>query len=111
MKQVRFIFSMLLLSITLPTFGQLGTTPYSIFGLGEVMPQGNIRNMGMGGVGLSNGSGFYTNVLNPALLIHNPYAIFEAGFITEYKNLEVNGQSQNDAGGNLLNLHLAFPVV
>ncbi|MGB0524272.1 MAG: OmpP1/FadL family transporter [Flammeovirgaceae bacterium] len=111
MKQLRVIFSLLLISITAPSFGQLGTTPYSIFGLGEVMPQGNIRNMGMGGVGLSNGSGFYTNILNPALLIHNPYVIFEAGFLAEYKNLEVNGQSQNDAGGNLLNLHLAFPVV
>lgn len=111
MKQLRIIFSLLLISIAAPSFGQLGTTPYSIFGLGEVMPQGNIRNMGMGGVGLSNGSGFYTNVLNPALLIHNPYVIFEAGFLAEYKNLEVNTQSQNDAGGNLLNLHLAFPVV
>lgn len=111
MKQLRFLVGVLLIGIAFPSFGQLGTTPYSIFGLGEVMPQGNIRNMGMGGVGLSNGSGLYTNILNPALLIHNPYAVFEASFIGEYKNLEVNGQSQNDAGGNLLNLHLAFPVV
>ena len=111
MKQLSFVISMLLISIAVPSFGQLGTSPYSIFGLGEVMPQGNIRNMGMGGVGVSNGSGLYTNVLNPALLIHNPYAIFDASFLGEYKNLEVNGQSQNDVGGNLLNLHLAFPVL
>lgn len=111
MKQLSVIFSLLLISMANPTFGQLGTTPYSIFGLGEVMEQGNIRNMGMGGVGISNGNGYYSNVLNPALLVHNPYVIFDAGFLGEYKNLEVNGQSQNDAGGNLLNLHLAFPVV
>ena len=75
------------------------------------MDKGNLRNAGMGGVGISNGSPFYANVMNPALLIHTQYVVFEASYLGEYKELSIDNQSITDAGGNLLNLHLGFPIL
>ncbi len=74
-------------------FAQLGVAPNSRLGLGEIMDKGNIRNIGMGGVGVSNGSPFYANVMNPALLVHNSFVVFGANYLGERKTVEVGDQS------------------
>jgi hypothetical protein len=56
---------------------------------------------------------FFINSVNPALLgrlSKTKSTIFEAGVVTQYKNLRQDSQSQNDFGGSLDYLQLAFPI-
>ena len=93
----------------------LGNSPYSALGIGELYSQGNVTNMGMGGLGISNASPFYLNMQNPALLARRTrFTVFEVGLIGQSKSLtqNLNGglQNQRDFGGNLGYLALAFPA-
>ncbi len=97
-------------------FGQgLGNSPYSALGVGERYDQGNVTNLGMGGIGISNASPFYLNMQNPALLARRTrFTVFEVGLLGQSKSLTQNlngsNQSQRDFGGNLGYLALAFPA-
>lgn len=93
----------------------LGNSPYSALGIGELYNQGNITNLGMGGVGVSNASAFYLNLQNPALLARRTrFTVFEVGLIGETKSLSQmisnSLQSQRSTAGNLGYLALAFPA-
>ena len=93
----------------------LGNSPYSALGIGELYNEGNVTNMGMGGVGISNASPFYLNMQNPALLARRTrFTVFEVGLMAQSKSLSqnLNGgvQNQRDFGGNLGYLALAFPA-
>lgn len=93
----------------------LGNSPYSALGIGELYSQGNVTNLGMGGVGISNASSFYLNLQNPALLARRTrFTVFEVGLIGETKSLSQmisnNLQSQRSTAGNLGYLALAFPA-
>ncbi len=93
----------------------LGNSPYSALGIGELYNEGNVTNMGMGGVGISNASAFYLNLQNPALLARRTrFTVFEVGLMGQSKALaqNLNGgvQNQRDFGANLGYLALAFPA-
>ncbi|MGV3557110.1 hypothetical protein [Larkinella arboricola] len=89
----------------------LGNSPYSSLGIGEVHGNNNITNLGMGGLGTAYANGFFLNSANPALLVRNRFTIFEVGLLGQSKKLSDNrGQNQQDFGGNLSYLTLAFPV-
>ena len=93
----------------------LGNSPYSALGVGEVYSEGNVTNMGMGGVGISNASAFYLNMQNPALLARRTrFTVFEVGLMGQSKNIAqtISGsqQSQHNFAGNLGYLALAFPA-
>ena len=109
--------SWLLIAATSPMgLGQgLGNSPYSALGVGELYPTGNVTNMGMGGIGISNNSPFYLNLQNPALLgSRPPYTVFEVGLLGQSKSISQNVtnsvQNQQNFGGNLGYLALAFPA-
>jgi hypothetical protein len=93
----------------------LGNSPYSALGIGELYNEGNVTNMGMGGLGISNASPFYLNMQNPALLARRTrFTVFEVGLMGQSKSLSqnLNGsvQNQRDFGSNLGYLALAFPA-
>lgn len=93
----------------------LGNSPYSALGIGELYNEGNVTNMGMGGIGISNASPFYLNMQNPALLARRTrFTVFEVGLMGQSKSLSqnLNGglQNQRDFGGNLGYLALAVPA-
>ncbi|WP_461102228.1 OmpP1/FadL family transporter [Spirosoma koreense] len=93
----------------------LGNSPYSALGIGELYSQGNVTNLGMGGVGISNASSFYMNLQNPALLARRTrFTVFEVGLIGETKSLSQyisnSLQSQRATAVNLGYLALAFPA-
>ncbi len=109
--------SLLAVAATSPlVLGQgLGNSPYSALGVGELYNEGNITNMGMGGLGVSNASPFYLNLQNPALLARRSrFTVYEIGLMGQAKSLSqnINGglQNQRDFGGNLGYLALAFPA-
>ncbi|GAB3989176.1 membrane protein [Spirosoma daeguense] len=93
----------------------LGNSPYSALGIGDMYSEGNVTNMGMGGIGVSFASPFYLNLQNPALLARRSrFTVFEVGLVGQSKGLSQNvgntRQSQRNSGANLGYLALAFPA-
>jgi hypothetical protein len=91
--------------------GQISSAPFSKFGIGDLQPGGNAQNQGMGGIGISNGNSWYINSMNPALLINNHVAVFQAGMQYENKTQTGGGSSQKFKNGNLNYLAIALPVM
>ena len=90
---------------------QSAYSTYSILGLGDYVDPAVPAAMGMGGLGISNGSYFYLNNVNPALLYYNSLATFSAGILAETKTIRQNGFEPYRAGsGNLSHLAVAFPL-
>jgi hypothetical protein len=85
-------------------------SPYSYLGMGEIQGSENATQMMMGGIGVSNSNGIYTNVVNPALLARNRWTNLEVGINTEYKTLQDTRQKQRVFGGNYQSLNLTLPV-
>ncbi|WP_240625743.1 outer membrane protein transport protein [Spirosoma pollinicola] len=93
----------------------LGNSPYSAQGVGELYSPGNITNMGMGDVGISNSNPFYLNLQNPALLARRTrFTVFEVGLVGQSKTISQNIsndlKSQSNFAGNLGYLALSFPA-
>jgi hypothetical protein len=88
----------------------LGNAPYSGLGIGEQYSNGFGPNMAMGDVGVSNANGFHINPLNPALTAYNRYTMFDIGLMGQYKRLQDKRQTQQEFGGNLGYIAMAFPV-
>jgi len=86
-------------------------SPYSVFGVGDLMGTDLVHNQAMGGIGLSNGVPFHLNNKNPALLTFNRVVVFEAAVTTEQKNLSDGDISQDNFTGGLGYLAFGFPVI
>ena len=91
---------------------QSAYSTYSILGLGDYVDSAVPAAMGMGGLGVSNGSYWYLNNVNPALLYYNRMALFSAGILAETKNINQDGFEPYQAGsGNLNHLAVAYPLL
>jgi hypothetical protein len=112
MQRCRAIFHLLLIFLfaALTASGQIASSPFSEFGIGDLQNNGNVQNQGMGGIGISNGSSWYINNLNPALLTHNHVTVFQGAMQFEKKTLTDGTNTQSFQNGNLNYLMLAFPV-
>ena len=91
-------------------FSQGGNSPFSVLGVGEVINPGNIRNDGMGGMGISAPHPLYGNVINPANLAYNTYTYFDVGVMAEYKTVNEGELQQIDFGGNIDYVSFGFPL-
>jgi hypothetical protein len=112
MSRWRVIFSLILLvSIQLKPQAQSAYSSYSILGVGDYVDPAVPAAMGMAGLGISNGSYFYLNNVNPALLYYNALATFSAGILAETKTINQTGFEPYQAGsGNLQHLAVAYPL-
>lgn len=86
-------------------------SPLSYIGMGELYTPDAPSNSMMGGIGVSNSNGIYSNQINPALLVRNHYTMFEVGLNTELKNMQDFRQRQQILGGNYQSFSLTVPVV
>ncbi|UII28674.1 hypothetical protein LVD15_09685 [Fulvivirga maritima] len=105
----------ILLVVTLCLFtsvaiGQASKSPFTSRGIGDINDMGLIHNKGMGGVGVSNGTPWNINNLNPALLPYNSLTIFTAGFLGEYREISNETTSETNSGGNLSYLVISLPI-
>jgi hypothetical protein len=89
---------------------QNSASTYSALGIGEFNTSGLTQNQGMGGMGISYGTGWQVNNVNPALTTRNTIFNFQAAF--NYKRINVNNGSDASLvdGGGLSYLALSFPV-
>ena len=111
LKTFRSLLIVLFLTSAPAVFAQtILNSPYSYLGMGEIQKSENVTNMMMGGIGVSNSNGIYTNVVNPALLARNRWTNLEVGINTEYKTLQDYRQQQKVFGGNYQSLNLTLPI-
>ncbi len=99
------------LFVALGAQGQIASSPFSEYGIGNLQSNGIAQNQGMGGIGISNGSNWYINNINPALLVHNHVTVFQGGMQIDKNTLTDGASSQKFQNGNLNYLALAFPVL
>lgn len=86
-KRLIFTGLILILSNQVRLMGQSTYSTYSILGVGDYVDPAVPASMGMGGLGISNGSYWYLNNSNPALLYYNSFALFSAGLLAESKTI------------------------
>jgi hypothetical protein len=91
-------------------WSQAAPSPFTDFGIGEAYGNSLIHNQGAGGIGVSQPQYWFLNNQNPALLVFNPYTVFEVGTIYESRKLKTSELNEKNTGGNLSYLAAAFPI-
>ena len=88
------------------------TTPFSaLIPIGEMYDNSFANNLGMGGVGISNGSYWHLNNQNPAALVYNRFTTFEMGIASDVRQL-VNNQTKDISGnGNINYIGFGVPII
>ncbi|MCU0445747.1 MAG: hypothetical protein MUE85_12610 [Microscillaceae bacterium] len=92
---------------------ELGNSPYSKIGLGDLNTPTMSHQEGIGGTGASYMFPFLINHTNSALLSRlskTRNTIFEAGTVAKLKELKEGDNTQRDFSGNLRYLAIAVPV-
>ncbi len=89
---------------------QSSASTYSALGIGEFNYSGLTQNQAMGGLGISFGTGWGANVVNPALSTRNTIFNFQAAL--NYRRLNASNGEESSAvdGGGLSYLALSLPV-
>lgn len=87
-------------------------TPYSVFGVGDVIPQGTAYHKAMGGTGIASRNRKFVNYLNPASLTARDSLSFMVDFSLMH-NDKIYRQQDIRSGDNMTNLNdivMSFPI-
>lgn len=87
-------------------------TPYSIFGVGNIMPQGTPYNKAMGGIGIATRNKKVVNYLNPASVTARDSLSFMSDF-SLYQNNTLFQQGDINSVRNVCNMNdivISFPI-
>jgi len=99
-----------LVTMSFLSLAQTSKSPFTSRGIGDINQPALSHNQGMGGIGLSNGTYWYLNNMNPALLPYNTLTVFSAGLAMERRNISNSAASETNGGGSLSYLATAFPI-
>ena len=91
-------------------YPQSSASTYSALGLGEFNNSGFTQNQGMGGLGISFGTGWGINYMNPALSTRNTIFNFQTAFNYERLNVSSSTESQTVDGGGLSYVGVSLPI-
>ncbi|MDD2594255.1 MAG: hypothetical protein PHD11_00365 [Bacteroidales bacterium] len=102
---------------------EMGFTPYSLFGIGDLVKQGTTYNRSMGGIGIGDRNVRYINYLNPAAVTAREKQSFMLDFGVEQKNTYFSANAATAVGSvssdklttvnNTFNMHhiiASFPI-
>ena len=108
----KYLYSIFLISSIYISglYAQNAASPYSIFGIGKLTNYGLTFHKNMGGLGISNGSNYILNNVNPALLPLNFFSTFDAGLYAENRSLTTSDLSESNMNGGLSYLTFGFPM-
>lgn len=110
-KRLVFLGLAIIILSSNSVFSQATHSPYSMIGVGDIIDPALPASRAMGGLGISNGSYWYLNNSNPALLYYNSVALFSAGIIGENKNIQQSGFEPYTVGsGQLHHIAMAYPI-
>ncbi|MFT4533561.1 MAG: hypothetical protein ACJA1A_000902 [Saprospiraceae bacterium] len=87
-----------------------GNSPYSRYGIGDLVDENFLHLRGMGSLGSSYVDGYHINIVNPASLASLRATAFDIGLSATRSTLESGGLSSTAWHGNLQYLSLAFPL-
>ena len=116
--QSKYIYPIFLVALLLhsgylqaQTSNSLGTfTPYSMFGLGDMVRPGSSFNRSMGGIGVALRDNRYINFINPASITARDSLAFMLDFGVESQNL-YHKNSLTKSAYNTFNMsHLVFSI-
>ncbi|MHA7130384.1 hypothetical protein [Algoriphagus namhaensis] len=88
---------------------QSSASTYSALGIGEFNYSGLTHNQAMGGLGISFGSGWHPNVVNPALTTRNTIFNFQAAMNYKRINAQTNTEASEVDGGGLSYIAMSLP--
>lgn len=121
MSRIKTVRTALLLLLTLFVGGiqasaQTGAasaaTPYSVFGVGDLIPQGTAYHKGMGGTGIASRNRKVINYMNPAALPARDSLAFMVDFSVMQSN-KIYRQADLKSGANTANFNdiaISFPI-
>ncbi|WP_373396377.1 hypothetical protein V8V91_16920 [Algoriphagus halophilus] len=89
---------------------QSSASTYSALGIGEFNYSGLTQNQGMGGLGVSYGTGWNANVVNPALTTYNTIFNFQAALNYKKFNAKNSSESSDVDGGGLSYVAMSLPL-
>lgn len=90
-------------------YAQNSSSVYTALGIGEFNYSGLSHNQAMGGLGISYGTGWHANVVNPALSTRNTIFNFQAAFNYDRSNVANGEESTLVDGGGLSYIALSLP--
>ncbi|MEO0332209.1 MAG: hypothetical protein AAF223_11070, partial [Bacteroidota bacterium] len=99
-----------LVSLAVSAKAQIGVTPYSSQGLGQLIRPTLVHNQGMGGIGIGTGNSLFINYTNPSFLYKNNLSSFDVAFSVEQNVLQREDETVNQTNGGLRYGVFAFPV-
>ena len=110
-SRIKGLYLILLIIFTLSgvakaqTTDALGTfTPYSLYGIGEIVKQGTAINRGMGGIGVGVRDNRFINYTNPASITERDTLSFMLDFGITQKNF-YNSDGKSKSAYNTFNMH------
>lgn len=89
---------------------QSSASTYSALGIGDFNNSGLTTNRGMGGLGISFGTGWSVNYMNPALSTRNTIFNFQAAFNYERIGVSSGETSELADGGGLSYVLMSLPI-
>lgn len=107
-KFILFVISSLFTDTLLAQ--NLGPSPYSAIGIGDLAETSFSRNQAMGGAGVGLTHAFQYNSANPASLASLKYTNFEFGVAAKQTKLATQKESQTASSLNLTHMSLSFPL-
>lgn len=87
-----------------------GNSPYSRFGLGNLVDQYFMASGGMAGLSAAFQDPFHLNIKNPASLSWLQATAFEVGLDSRYASMDGGEEVANNWSGNLRYMALGFPL-
>lgn len=109
----KFILALAFLIPALVSTAQVSiSSPYSIYGIGNLYGVSSQLNMAMGGAATAISSPYFINPANPAsyMAYDSNSFVFDAAFNLRTGTLKTIDQSQKTRFGTLSNLYFGFPV-
>ncbi len=110
---IQFISAIFIVFCTLPALSQNNTSsPYSMYGLGDLKSQSNPHNSAMGNTGIGMVSDNFINTLNPASLtgIDSMTFILEIGTDGNYTSYKTNTKTASSNDFNFSYLALGWRI-
>lgn len=110
------IVALITLLVAVPCRSQSGAygsyTPYSIFGVGDLMSNSSAYNASMGGVGIASRNNRFLNYLNPAAITARDSLAFMVDF-SLYQGNKIFRQGDIKSASNIMNINncaISFPI-
>ncbi|NND05729.1 MAG: hypothetical protein HKN87_05060 [Saprospiraceae bacterium] len=108
----RTVLTLLGLGVIFGSYAQVKTdSPYSRFGIGDLVDQNFAPLRAMGGISAAFSDPYLTNLANPASLAMLKATSFEVGFDALNSQLSNGDQKESLWTGNLNYFSLAFPLI